>query len=362
MALRAEGLLEAARDGVSRSELRELVEAMLDQGEAEEIGPLRSLDLYACLSVQDEPIPWAVEGWLARGGAALLGGEPKLGKTTTAQHLAVSLASGLPWLGLVQIRGGPYRVLYLDEENGDRLAARRMRHLAGSMGVELPELPLRYLTRNRLNLDRADRLRALMDDVADFRPDFVVFDSLVRFHGRDENDNRAMADFFGRVVSRLAADGIGSILLHHLAKPGKDRAAGDLIHRLRGASDIVAAVDEVWTLSSSRSGTRTLRHELTRWDEPSDSLDVTIERGGLTARESDDAVADVILDTLSTAASEGALRQVILDACSEAGYVGRSVSKALTSMWRRNRLRKLQTGRKTTYWLAEFAPPEAEAP
>ena len=120
---------------------------------------LRAIDLGDLLARPEEPIPWAVPGWLAKGGTAILGGEPKLGKTTVAHDLAFAMATGGLWLGHVAVKGGPYRILYLDEENSARLVRRRLRQLAEAYNlrdVDLVQMAarLKYLNRNSLNLDR----------------------------------------------------------------------------------------------------------------------------------------------------------------------------------------------------------------
>ena len=347
---------------------RRVVGQFDDEAPSEVVTPvsLRAIDLGDLLSRPEEPIPWAVPGWLAQGGTAILGGEPKLGKTTVAQDLAFAMATGGRWLDHIAVRGGPYRILYLDEENSERLVRRRLRQLAQSYNlrdVDLAEMAtrLRYLNRNSLNLDRDDRIQTLWSEVKEFEPNFAVFDSLVRFHSRDENDNRAMADFFAEVVSKLSTHfQCGSILLH-LAKPGKDRASGDLVHRLRGASDIVAAVDEIWTLEQARNGNRILRHVLTRWDETAPALTLTLD-GRLRAQEASDATEDVILELLHEAAGTGAMRQEILTATKEAGFGDRATTKQLSTMWKRSRVRKKSEGKEVRYWISAHAPSDAKTP
>ena len=78
---------------------RRVVGEFDDEARSEVVMPVspRVIDLSDLLSRPDEPIPWAVPGWLAQGGTAILGGEPKLGKTTVAHDLMFAMATGMPW-------------------------------------------------------------------------------------------------------------------------------------------------------------------------------------------------------------------------------------------------------------------------
>ena len=45
------------------------------------------------------PDRWVVDGRLPVGGTSILGGRPKVGKTTLARSLALAVVRGEPWLG-----------------------------------------------------------------------------------------------------------------------------------------------------------------------------------------------------------------------------------------------------------------------
>ena len=61
---------------------------------------------------------------------------------------------------------------------------------------------------------------------------FVVFDSLVRFHAANENDNSEMAQVMGRFIE-LARAGATVLVLHHTPK--------DSHIKFRGPQEILAA-------------------------------------------------------------------------------------------------------------------------
>jgi len=87
-----------------------------------------------------------------------------------------------------------------------------------------------------------------------------------------------MSAFAAEVLKPISADhGAAVLALHHLGKPGPSRAASDLGHRVRGASDILAFVDSLWTLDRDSEGTTTLRNAIGRWDETAEPLKVMME-------------------------------------------------------------------------------------
>lgn len=351
--------------GHSPEEFRALVETALAAGR------LRALDLSRVLTEPEEPVPWIVPGWLAAGDVVCLAGEPKTGKSWIALALALALARGGRWLGYLDVKGEPQRVLYCDEENNPSLVRRRIRKLALGLGIgpdELASLPLRYLSRNRLNLTDPDRLQALWREVRSFRPGWTVFDSLIRFHRQDENSNTGMASFFADVVQPLASTFASGVLaVHHLAKPGKERPAGDLPHRVRGASDILAAVDSLWTLEGG-ADRRTLRRELGREVGVSVGLSISIEdleAGGVLLVGVEAAgMAAVLRESLDQAGPAGALRQELIKVVEAHGSkdAPRLVSKALGKMFKDGSVRKRRDGGAgVRYWLADHAPDDAES-
>ena len=335
------------------------------------VGRLRALDLGRLLTEPVEPIPWALPGWMAHRDVVCLAGEPKTGKSWIALDLAIALGRGEKWLGCVEVQGGPYRVLFVDEENNPQLIRYRIRRLAHGLGLgpsDVARLPIRYLSENALNLDDDERLQALFAEVRAFRPDFVVLDSLVRFHRRDENSNQAMAGFFGEVVKPLGARfDAGAVLLHHMAKPSGDRPRG-LTYRVRGASDLVAAVDQLWTLERGSGGKLTLTHERSRWAETASPLTVclkdTTDGEGvlLNAVETDSEAERVILTLLREHAEEGVMRQDLVDAMAAEGIkaADRVTTKHLGRLYHDGRVRKSGSTRQgVRYYLTEHAPQEA---
>lgn len=322
----------------------------------------------------DEP-PWLLSGWLAKRDYVLFVGDSGTGKSWLLVDLAWSLLQGVPWLD--DMRGGaelkPQRVMYVDEEQNELLTKYRMRRwVAGNAedSEALRALPLNYLVENSINLDTPETFRRLSAEVDRFRPDWIFFDSLVRVHKRNENDNSAMSSFFTERVRPLASRvGAGVIVLHHISKPSKDRGL-EIEGRARGAGDIKGQVDGMWTLEEDPdSGGKILRQSKTRWGaRHMFPLKIEIEDvlGGQGTRivscgRADDAEG-AVLEVLTHAGMIGASRQEIIDRVKGEGVKDptRVAAKHLADMYAAGNVRKRREARAVRYWLTMFAPADSE--
>jgi RecA-family ATPase len=188
------------------------------------------LDVERMLVTEPPPVPWVVEPLLAEACVTMLAGREGQGKSMLAMALAAAIGHGASIAGL-DCREG--RVLYVDAENGEREAHRRVHGL----GVKPGQLV--YVEAVGFNL--AKDVGLIADLVAQHEPTVVVLDSLRSLApGLDENDSRPVEAAL-RPVSRLAQNkGIPVVLLHHAGKLGLE---------YRGSTAIGAAVEIGFTLS-----------------------------------------------------------------------------------------------------------------
>jgi hypothetical protein len=332
------------------------------------------LDGHSILEILEQPqteIPWAIAPWLAREDIVIFAGTAGLGKSYIAMLLGFSLALGRGLLDCLDIQGGPYRVLYVDEESNARLVRWRVGKLIDGMDLgkhDARSMEFRYLPRQKqpLDLGQADRLDALATEIRATSPDFVILDSLKRFHRRDENSNADMSAVYADTLRPLAdINKSGLIVIHHYNKPHAEGNGGS-INRVRGASDIVASADQVWTLERI-DGDLVLAHEKCRWSDGAKKLAVTIEDAHegngvrLSSAQLEEDGSKVILDVLALSGATGAARQAIVDALNEAGFKGdsRAASRALGKLHSEGKIRKAGNQRGMRYWLACHAPPDA---
>lgn len=333
-------------------------------------GVLRAIDPWEALTGEPEPIPWMIPGWFSEGERVLIGGEWSSGKSVIALDLAISMAHGGRFLNLIEVQGGPKRVLYCDEENGSALARLRMRQLmAGRKMTEdqAKAMPLRYLTKNALSFSTEKGQSDFRTEVNRFRPDVVVFDSVIRFFsGDNENDNSQWAQFISQHVMPYNSAGIAFVLLDHVRKPanGKGMNDSDIGQRIRGASDKPGSVDEMWCITGDRhSNKREMSHERTRWDEYQPTLQTSWstsddkQKAWIEAIPQKQGCEELIRSRVDAATTEGALRKDVQDYIKAAGFTVRAFELALASLYMKGVIVKANdTGKLVRLWNQTYAP------
>lgn len=354
---------EAIREGDGEARVREHLDAAkaaLDRDQEQD--QPAELDLEAILSAeQTEPVPWAVHGLFAKGDILVVGGEGGTGKSVLALDLAIALATGQSFLGMVTAGAQP--VLYLDEENQPHIVRRRIRqHLLGRC---IPEPPagLHYYLQAGMTLRDASGMARLQQLVDEHNPRWVVLDSLIRFlGGADENSNTDAAQFFARLKGERVRSGVGWIVLAHLAKPSKDRP--DAVHRIRGAGDIVNGSDALLTLEGDRdTERRTLTPQQRRtstlaplsiaWRESEDEQSAELMSLGTESGSAEAAIRRAI----AVVGQAGILRQDLIGLLESQGFEGaaKATTRALGKLVGMGVVRSEKEGRAVRLWIEEQA-------
>ena len=145
-------------------------------------------------------------------------------------------------------------------------------------------------------------------------------------------------------------------MLHHLAKPSKERGQ-DIGHRLRGASDIRAMVDQLWGIEGD-SGTRkrTMTHLKNRWSDTHTPLAIEYEETGesatVTASVQSRAVEEIVRFALKGAGSAGMARQALIDTVAAEGHgsADRLVSRCLQHFRKLEMVNTRREGKESIYW------------
>jgi len=121
-----------------------------------------------------------------------------------------------------------------------------------------------------LNLGDQDTqvFKAVKKVVEEQSPHLVIFDTFVRVHGLDENDNVRMAALMQNLLdictipdeARPAATRrVAHVIVHHLRKPGKEFwSNASVIDAVRGAGSIIGAADLILGMGVTREGSRKL--------------------------------------------------------------------------------------------------------
>ncbi len=223
--------------------------------------------LSTILIAAEFPLEFLVDPLIVAGSAGFISGEPKIGKTQIALDLAVSLASGRPFLGKFSVPKRR-RVLFIENEDGTRLVGRRLRKLMGHYGVTPPELEdwLCFAVRKGFMLDDREWVAALIQQCKERLIEVVFLDVLNLSHTGDENSARDMSAVVraGRTIMREC--GVSFFVLHHFRKSGKGESSQRGSQRMRGSSVLAGFSENSIYLSYEKPFVR-VEHE-TKFAEP----------------------------------------------------------------------------------------------
>jgi hypothetical protein len=174
-------------------------------------------------------VGWVVDGMVPEGSVTLIAAPPGSFKTWLALCIARAVAKGEPFAGR-KTAGRP--VVYVDRENPRPLACERVRRVGTDKGfIYWPYWsPAGTPDAGSPGYEQTLRLKPL-----------IVFDSLVRFHGGEENSSTEMARVMGWLKG-LAAKGATVLVLHHKGKNESE---------YRGSSEILAGVQVAWSVRKS---------------------------------------------------------------------------------------------------------------
>jgi len=159
-----------------------------------------------------------IHGLLREGETMNIIASPKMGKSWFVSALAISIASGLDWLGLAVEQG---RVLHIDNELHACTSAYRYGVLSEAMG-----LPQHLYSNNIDMVSLRGQLRdlysmgSLFSQVAPGQYKLVIIDAFYRTLPRDtdENDNGAIANLYNRIDHYAAQLECAFVLIHHSSK------------------------------------------------------------------------------------------------------------------------------------------------
>lgn len=175
------------------------------------------------------PRQWLVRGVIVAGDYGVHGAEPKAQKTWNTTDLAVAVASGTPWLGLLPVdQPGP--VLMFVGEGGEGNTLRRIDAAAAERGLNADDLPIEICARAP-HLTDDGHLAQLEDRIADRRPALVTIDPLyLSAGGAKMSDLYAMGDVLGRPQRICQSLGAALFVVTHF-----NRKEGTGARRFTGA-------------------------------------------------------------------------------------------------------------------------------
>jgi stage V sporulation protein SpoVS len=212
--------------------------------------PARFQVMTAAQFAVGKPLTWLIKGVLPRAEMGMVYGESTAGKTFAVLDMVAHVALGRPWRGLITRQ---VRVVYVIAE-GVAGMRYRLRATAQAMGLELEQLPIKFIADAPNLLEKADALAIAKAIVAAGGADLVVLDTFAQvMAGGNENSGEDV----GKVLShcRGISKALGGAMVLPVHHSGKDTSRG-----ARGWSGIKAAMDvelEVVAVEDRRSITVT---------------------------------------------------------------------------------------------------------
>jgi hypothetical protein len=271
---RTDGTVDSSGSSVVESETGATVE-----GEVEGSGRLPFVAYGSFVGMVMAEPRWLVKDIWTAGSHGLIAGEPKTNKTNIALALALSVASGKPFLGReefpVGVRGP---VLFVQEENGLQMMQDRLRKLthlygllegaeeiplpkarrAGALGKQTirvdfpPDLPLKFLNRSGFNLDLEEHCEMLEAEIEEFRPRLVVLDPMYLMVGADESSSSGMQPYLKWLLRLSDVHKCAVILIHHYRKQTFTKSGATHVRpgqRMMGSATLHGWIDSALYLS-----------------------------------------------------------------------------------------------------------------
>jgi AAA domain len=295
----------------------------------------------------DELVAWLVEGLLPAGGLSLVAAKPKVGKSTLARCLALSVARGEPFLGRT-VAQGPVIYLALEEK---REEVKKHFGDLGARGIEPIVIHCAAAPQ--------DALTALQEEIKRRRPALVIIDPILRMTRlKDANDYAQVSNALEPLMSLARENTAHLLMVYHLVK-GERAEASDAI---LGSTAFFAAVDSAIILkrleqhrtvqSRQRYGTD-LPETVLNFDPDRRSVSLGVER----TQAETERVSDAILEFLRTV-QEPKTEQEIDEEVEGRNAAKRSALRQLVTAQRIIRQGSGRRGSPYTYEFADSCPPD----
>jgi RecA-family ATPase len=257
---------------------------------------------------------WVWEGVLHRGGTSLLGGKPKVGKSTFAYHLMNAVASGTKFLGRSVMQG---RVLYVKLEGDPNNPRKILRQL--SHGRSLPIFMTDFRSKSMW-----EGVKKLHEKIIEHQPILVVVDTfwkLLRI--QETGDYAEAASAIERIEHTAKELGCNILMIHHERK-----AQSGGISDVLGAVSITGGIDSIILLK--KYGEDRVIESEQRYGEPLNKIPYIITNSGLQRCEFARGLKAEILRELGKEKEE-VNTKMVLDSLGHGQK--RTILRALNDLW-----------------------------
>ena len=166
----------------------------------------------------DFTIKWFLENCFAVGQDALLAGGIKVLKTTIAVALAISIATGIPFLGIIRVlTTAP--VLVLSGESGLSVLQETARRICLSLGISLRGIGNLYWSDCLPRFDNPEHIAKLTESLEIIRGGLLIVDpAYLALPGDDAGNVFAQGEMLRGISILCRQADVTLLLLHHFSK------------------------------------------------------------------------------------------------------------------------------------------------
>jgi hypothetical protein len=235
--------------GHNVTELRELAESLPEWQASEHSSGFKLMNFVELLDKPDGELDWLVDGWMAVGGTSTVVAKPKVGKSTFARNLSLSVARGSDFLGR-RTEQGP--VIYLALEETERRVREQFRRI-GATGEE----PIYTY----VGPTPAQLFEEILPHMKSIQPKLVVLDPLFRaVRVKDSSAYAEVTNALDPILRLAASTGCHVLVPHHAGKQAREAVDSAL-----GSTAIAGTFDSIFVLNK-RDDTRTIEVVLREGD------------------------------------------------------------------------------------------------
>lgn len=222
---------------------QEIAETVVEDAEKRRMSS-ELIGIDEMMEIAKQPLPWLIKPFIYSNSTFCIFGPPKQYKTFVALDMALSMATGLPFLNNWETRQQGV-VIYVAGEGqfgvSKRISAWAIDRSIAPEDFTTDKVPF-YRTRGSIPINKggaqavADQCQAIADAI-DKPVLAVVIDTLARnFGDGNENDTKDMNAFIQRCDEDITDRfGCCTIIIHHTSLAEKDRPRGSVV--LPGAMD-----------------------------------------------------------------------------------------------------------------------------
>jgi len=244
---------------VSPPDLEKLKDILKPRG-PQSNSKMKALTVQDILSTDVDVTRFTCKPFATKGSLTLVSGPPAVGKSFLMLSLAKSISTGSPFLGQFETLKG--KVAYFDSENPLEVLKDRLQ----KMNISSRDISFYSFSNTNIVSDFNE-----FTGVAK-QHDVLIFDSLVHFHDRQENNAQEMAQVMERFKKLADECECSIILIHQQRKPAQNETSSDLAS-IRGSQQITYDIDMVFTITEEKGGGKIIECQKPRlFKKPADVI------------------------------------------------------------------------------------------